>query len=101
MHCIVFIGVKVTCELYHNNTPNSVCFGYGSIGYDYVFLNKRVDVNIKDTLNCKLKKFNDALHKTHEVDFPSDCVEIVFGLMCHHSFPLCDYDSNTPKPRKV
>ena len=101
MHCIVFVGESTTCELYYNDTPNSVCFGYGSIGYDYVFLNKSVDINIKDTLNCKLQKFNVTLHQSRNDGIPSDCVEIVFGLMCHHLFPLCDYDADIPEPRQV
>ena len=96
-----FVEPFNTCELYYNNTINPVCFGYGSIGYDYVFLEKSsAGMNMMDMLNCKLEKFKSALNNSID-PFPSDCVEIIFELMCHHSFPLCDYNSDTPAPRKV
>lgn len=100
--CIVFFVEPFnTCELYYNNTINPVCFGYGSIGYDYVFLEKSsAGMDPMDMLNCKLEKFKSALNNSID-PFPSDCVEIIFELMCHHSFPLCDYNSDTPAPRKV
>ena len=93
---ILCIDPSPSCELYHNG-PTAICFKYGSIGMDYVFLNNSVDT--RDSLNSKLIMFNDTLHKKE--DFPAECIDLILGLMCHHSFPLCDYNSSTPVPRKV
>ena len=88
------------CELYDNNdnTTDAVCFGYGSIGYDYVFLNNSDSAKI---LNERLKNFDASLQRSREDHIPPECIDMIFGLMCHHSFPLCDHNSNTPVPRQV
>ena len=94
-----FTEPSPSCELYFN-TSKGICFKYGSIGMDYVFLNN--SVNDKNTLNSKLIKFNDTVHSKVEAEgHPAECIDAILGLMCHHSFPLCDYSSNTPVPRKV
>ena len=95
----VFVDPSPSCELYFNDS-DAICFGYGSIGYDYVFLNNSVDT--KDSLNSKLKMFNNMLHNKVETGgFPTDCIDLILGLMCHHTFPLCDYSSEIPVPRQV
>ena len=94
-----FVDPSLSCELYYNDS-DAICFGYGSIGYDYVFLNNSVDT--KDSLNSKLKTFNGTLHSKVETGgFPVECIDLILGLMCHHSFPLCDYSSEIPVPRQV
>jgi len=96
---ILFVDTSLSCELYYN-TPDGICFQYGSIGRDHVFFNSSVDT--KDSLNSKLMEFNAALHrKVTAESFPLECIDLIFGLMCHISFPLCDYSSDTPMPRKV
>ena len=97
---VSFADKSPSCELYHN-TSDGICFSYGSIGNNYVFINN--SVNIKD-LNYNLEKFNKALYKTYELVesvFPVECIDLIFGLMCYNSFPLCDYNSSAPVPRKV
>ena len=97
--CVHYLEPSASCELYLSS-PNSICFGYGSIGYDYVFINNTVDT--MDSLNSKLKAFNTSLYRRDEdTSFPPECLDLIFGLMCHHSFPLCDHNSETPVPRKV
>ena len=55
-----------------------------------------------DSLNSKLKAFNTSLYRRDkDTSFPPECLDLIFGLMCHHSFPLCDHNSETPVPRKV
>ena len=94
-----FSDPSPSCEVYHN-VSNAVCFKYGSIGMDYVFLNNSVDT--RDSLNSKLTTFNSLLHnKVENEGFPAECIDLILGLMCHNSFPLCDYSSDTPVPRKV
>lgn len=94
-----FAEPSPSCELYYN-TSDGICFKYGSIGMDYVFLNNSVN-NMK-TLNSKLLNFNGTLHSKVETEgYPVECIDLMLGLMCHHSFPLCDYTSNTPVPRQV
>ena len=67
---------------------------------DYVFIDNSVD-NMK-ALNSKLGSFNGILHdRIRTGSFPSECVDIILGLTCYNSFPLCDYSSETPQPRKV
>ena len=67
---------------------------------DYVFLNN--SANNKKTLNSKLIDLNDILHNKVETEgYPVECIDLILGLMCHHSFPLCDYSSDTPVPRQV
>ena len=93
-----FVAQSPSCELYYNSSE-AVCYSYGSIGRDYVFLNS---TNTIDNLNEKLGNFLNGLNSEVLADnFPSECVEIIFTLMCHDSFPLCDYSSNTPQPRQV
>ena len=59
-------------------------------------------MDTKDTSNSKLIAFNDTLHEKVETGgFSAECTDIILGLMCHHTFPLCDYSSNVPQPRKV
>ena len=59
-------------------------------------------MDTKDSLNSKLIMFNATLHSKVETGgFPSECIDLILGLMCHHSFPLCDYSSDTPVPRQV
>ena len=68
---------------------------------DYVFVNNSVNNN-KKTLNSKLLDFNGTLHKKVETEgYPVECIDLILGLMCHHTFPLCDYSSDTPVPRQV
>ena len=93
-----FTDLSPSCELYYN-TSDGICFKYGSIGMDYVFLNNSVDN--QNMLNSKLVKFNDTLHGKVKEGFPFECIDIILELMCHNSFPLCDYSSDTPVPRKV
>ena len=65
-----------------------------------MFLDNIVDT--KDSLNSKLIKFNATLHSKVEAEgFPVECIDLILGLMCHISFPLCDYNSDSPVPRKV
>ena len=67
---------------------------------DYVFLNN--SVNDMNTLNSKLINFNATLHSKVETEgYPVECIDLILGLMCHDSFPLCDYSSDTPVPRQV
>ena len=66
---------------------------------DYVYIDNSVDS--KDELNDKLVEFNLTLHNNVKLGDHPECVDIVLGLMCHHSFPLCDYGSDIPQPRKV
>ena len=95
---LLFAEPSASCELYHNGSD--ICFEYGSIGRDYVFFNK--SVGIKDSLNSKLLAFNDTLYNYIDNEIhPAECIDLLLGLMCHHSFPLCDYSSNTPVPRQV
>ena len=93
---------SASCELYHSG-PNTdaVCFGFGLIGRDYVFMNNSIDS--MDGINSKLVEFNDTLHEiaNETGGHPKECIESILGLMCHHSFPLCDHTSDTPVPRKV
>ena len=96
---VFFVGSSPSCELYYN-TSDAICFTYGSIGRDYVFFNNSIDT--KEQLNSKLIR----LHKTLQNNvisgaYPMECVDLILGLMCHNSFPLCDYSSDTPVPRKV
>ena len=78
-----------------NNTTDAICFGYGSIGYDYVFQNNSDSAKV---LNSNLKRLRESLQRSHEL---YECIDLILGLMCHHTFPLCDYSSDTPVPRKV
>ena len=67
---------------------------------DYVFLDNSVD-NM-DSLNYKMNKFHHTIReKVEDGNFPTECIDIMLGLMCHNSFPLCDYSSSTPQPRQV
>ena len=67
---------------------------------DYVYVDNGVD-NM-DELNAKLIEFNGTLNdNVKSGGYPEECVDIILGLMCHHSFPLCDRSSDTPVPRKV
>ena len=93
------IDPSASCELYHSG-PNTtaICFNFGVIGRDYVFVNNSVDT--MDDLNHKMSQFNNTLYISDK-DFSTDCIESVVHLMCHHSFPLCDHGSDTPVPRKV
>ena len=66
-----------------------------------MFLNSTDSVDI-DTLNTNLRNFLTSLEANIEHDhFPMDCVDEIFELTCHNSLPLCDYNSSTPRPRKV
>ena len=103
-HCYSTITLSSTdpsasCELYHSG-PNAtaVCFGFGLIGRDYVFVNNSVDT--MDDLNLQLSKFNNTLY-VRDKSFTTDCIKSILRLMCHHSFPLCDHGSDTPVPRQV
>ena len=97
--CVLYLEPSASCELYLNS-PDAICFGYGSIGYDYVFINNTVDT--MDSLNSKLITFNTTLYRRgNDNSFPPECLDIILGLTCHHYFPLCDYSSETPVPRKV
>ena len=75
-----------------------MCYKYGSIGRDYVFLNNSVDTT--DGLNRKLSGLLTVLQDKASND-SSDCVDIILSILCYDSFPLCDYSSSTPVPRKV
>ena len=66
---------------------------------DYVYIDNSVDS--KDELNDKLVEFNRTIHENVKFGDHPECVDILLGLMCHHSFPLCDYSSDIPQPRKV
>ena len=104
---LLHVDCPRSCELYHNGSD--ICFKYGSIGNDYVYVDD--DVDTIDNLNSKLVELNNTLHShinnisqinsTSEINSTLECVQIILGLMCHHSFPLCDYSSNTPVPREV
>ena len=56
--------------------------------------------NSKDTLNDNMIGLLTAI-KDASKPSPDECVDLIFGLMCHVTFPLCDYNSSTPMPRKV
>ena len=67
---------------------------------DYVYVDS--GVYDKDELNTKLMHLKGTLnHNVKSGGYPEECVDIILGLMCHHSFPLCDRSSDTPVPRKV
>ena len=90
---------SASCELYHNSSEDALCYNYGSIGRDYVFINNNVDA---DELNRNMRSFLNTLNSRDvNGNFPPECVHMIFGLMCHNMFPLCDYNSNTPRPRQV
>ena len=91
---LLFTGFSASCELYHDGSD--ICFTHGSIGRDYVFVNRTVGT--KDKLNSKLLAFIDSIDNER---FSAKCIDLILGLMCHHLFPLCDYSSDTPVPRKV
>jgi len=84
--------------LYHH-TSNAIYFDYGSIGNDYVFIDRGIET--MNSLNSKMNKFYEALNNSYDENFPCECIDLIFGLMCHISFPLCDYNSDNPAPRRV
>lgn len=93
-----FVAPSPSCELYYNSSE-AVCYRFGSIGRDYVFLN---GTNTIDDLNEKLGNFLNGLNSKVNADNSlSECTEIISTLMCHNLFPLCDYSSNIPRPRQV
>ena len=116
---LLYVECSASCELYHNGSD--ICFRYGSIGNDYVYVNHSVDTI--DSLNSKLVDLNNTLYShinsiseisstsemnsalemniTLEIDSALECVETILSLMCYNSFPLCDYSFNAPQPRKV
>ena len=57
--------------------------------------------NSTEDLNDLLGRFYAALKNSHKDHFPLECIDMIFGLLCHHSLPLCDHSSDTPVPRKV
>jgi len=66
----------------------------GAIGNDLIYVNK-TDASQQD-LDYRLAQLSTTLEKAEE-----DCPDIIFTLMCHNSFPLCDRNSTTPVPRMV
>jgi len=64
-----------------------------------VFLNS---IDTKEQLNSKLIPWRSTLQKiVNDGAYPMECVDLMLGIMCHNSFPLCDYSSDTPVPRQV
>ena len=97
----MFVDSPGSCELYHNESSDAVCYRFGSIGRDYVFVNNSAGNSI-DSSNVNMVNFLDTLRmKDESGDFPPDCVDLIFELMCYNTFPLCDYGSDTPRPRQV
>ena len=95
-----FVETQASCELYHNSV-NAVCYEYGSIGRDYVFIDNSANV---DDLNSIMRNFLNtlrAIENDRSRSYPNGCIDRIFELMCHNIFPLCDYRSDTPGSRQV
>ena len=90
-----FADLSTSCELY-NNSRNAVCYRFRSIGRDYVFVDK--SLGTIDELNSRM---NDFMTTLETKDPSGDCRNLIMGLMCHNTFPLCDYSSNNSVPRQV
>ena len=92
---LLFIDAGPTCELY----TGSVCYGLGAIGNDYVYVDNS-DAS-QEALDTRLMRLKNTLQNRLAAGIPRGCVDMVFTLMCHNSFPLCDHGSTTPVPRQV
>ena len=92
---------KPSCELY----TGSVCYARGVIGKDYVFINNtQIDSTLTDQAYWEdaMVNFKSSLETTvQSAGAPQSCVDDMLSLLCFHTFPVCDYSSNTSVPRQV
>ena len=100
-HLFFPLAPAPSCELYTGN----VCYARGVIGKDYVFIKagqSEGTVANQAYYEGAMVNFNSSLETiVSRNGAPSFCVDDILSLLCFHTFPVCDYNSNTSVPRQV
>ena len=79
-----------TCQLY----SGSLCYGYGSIGMDQIYIN--TSVATQDAYEAEMNEFRTTIG-----NFSPQCQEVFLEFMCVATFPSCDLSHVEPRPHKV
>ena len=79
-----------TCQLY----SGSLCYGYGSIGMDQIYIN--TSVATQDAYEAEMNEFRTTIG-----NFSPQCQEVFLEFMCITTFSSCDLSHVEPRPHKV